>query len=124
MKRELGISRCGLACCLCARNDECAGCNSGECSDKEWCVNRKCSIDKNLEGCYACGEDCTKGLLSKVKSSAFISFIKKYGIEELLDCLDRNEKSGIIYHRAGIVGDYDDFNTVEEVINFIKTGIK
>lgn len=34
MKRELGIARCGLACCLCSENDKCAGCNSGDCPDK------------------------------------------------------------------------------------------
>lgn len=37
MKRELGIARCGLACCLCSENDHCSGCNSGDCPDKEWC---------------------------------------------------------------------------------------
>lgn len=31
MKRELGIARCGLACCLCSENKTCHGCNSGEC---------------------------------------------------------------------------------------------
>lgn len=46
MKRELGIARCGLACCLCAENTHCTGCNSGECPDKEWCENKKCSIEK------------------------------------------------------------------------------
>ena len=25
MKRELGIARCGLACCLCSENDRCSG---------------------------------------------------------------------------------------------------
>lgn len=31
MKRDLGIARCGLACCLCSENDHCSGCNSGDC---------------------------------------------------------------------------------------------
>ena len=26
MKRELGIARCGLACCLCSENVTCKGC--------------------------------------------------------------------------------------------------
>ena len=43
-------------------------------------------------------------------------------MEELLDCLERNEKNGIVYHREGILGDYDDFEDVEELIHFIKTG--
>ena len=54
MKRELGIARCGLACCLCSEN----------------------------------------------------------------------ERNGVVYHREGIVGDYDDFEDVEELIRFIKTGEK
>ena len=33
--------------------------------------------------------------------------------------LERNEKAGIIYHRDGINGDYDD---VEKLIHFIQTG--
>lgn len=61
MKRELGIARCGLACCLCSEN-------------------------------------------------------------ELLDCLERNEEAGIVYHRDGINGDYDNFDDVEKLILFIKTG--
>lgn len=49
MKRELGIARCGLACCLCSENVACAGCDSGECPDKDWCENRKCSISKKSD---------------------------------------------------------------------------
>jgi hypothetical protein len=47
-----------------------------------------------------------------------------YGIEKLLDCLDRNEKKGVVYHREGINGDYDGFDNVEELISFIKSGIR
>ena len=36
----------------------------------------------------------------------------------------RNEKAGIVYHREGIMGDYDDFDELEELINYIKTGKK
>jgi hypothetical protein len=51
-------------------------------------------------------------------------YIKRYGEPNLLDCLERNEKAGVVYHREGIVGDYDDFNDVEELIDFIRTGNK
>ena len=47
---------------------------------------------------------------------------KRGEIYELLDCLERNEKAGIIYHREGIMGDYDEFDDLEELIGFIKTG--
>ncbi len=34
------------------------------------------------------------------------------------------EKTGIIYHREGIMGDYDDFIDLEKLIDFIRTGEK
>jgi hypothetical protein len=38
--------------------------------------------------------------------------------------LERNENHGVIYHRSGINGDYDDFDDVEKLIDFIRTGKK
>lgn len=122
MKRELGIARCGLACCLCSENAACSGCDSGQCPDKDWCENRKCSIAKEIRHCYECDEECRKGLLGKIKPYAFTLFMKRYGEEYLLDCLGRNEANGIVYHRDGINGDYDDFEDVETLIEYIKTG--
>lgn len=49
---------------------------------------------------------------------------RKYGEEKLLDCLERNEKNGVVYHRNGINGDYDDFDDVEQLMNFILTGVR
>lgn len=123
MKRELGIARCGLACCLCSENDKCAGCNSGDCPDKDWCENRKCSVTKNISHCYECDRDCKMGLLSKIKPYAFTLFAKKYGEEYLLDCFEANEKKGVVYHRNGIFGDYDDFDDTQKLIEFIKNGV-
>lgn len=123
MKRELGIARCGLACCLCSENDRCAGCHSDECRVKVFCQNRKCSIERGLSHCFKCeNEDCRKGLLSKVKPCGFTLFARKYGMERLMDCLERNEQKGVVYHRSGIVGDYDEFDSVEELLRFIETG--
>lgn len=122
MKRELGIARCGLACCLCSENTVCGGCNSGNCPDNDWCENKKCAIAQNIHHCYACHEDCRKGLLQKIKPYGFNLFIKKYGEEALLDCLERNEQNGVVYHREGIFGDYDDFDDVEQLLIFIRTG--
>lgn len=122
VKREMGIARCGLACCLCLKNTHCAGCHADDCPDLYWCENRSCSREKGLEGCYACDEECCKGLLKKIKPQAFRLFIQRYGMEELLDCLERNEKNGIVYHRQGIYGDYDDFFDLEMLIDFIRNG--
>lgn len=122
MKRKLGIARCGLACCLCSENVNCSGCDLGECSGKDFCENRKCSLEKGLHHCYECKDDCRKGLLGKIKPYAFTLFAKRYGEETLLDCLEQNEKKGVVYHREGINGDYDDFEDVEELVDFIRTG--
>ncbi|MCQ2433645.1 MAG: DUF3795 domain-containing protein [Oscillospiraceae bacterium] len=130
MKRELGIARCGLACCLCSENVKCKGCPTDGfleldwCQDADWCENRKCVLEKKISGCYECqNSDCRKGLFSdKIKPRAFCEFIRRYGMEELLDCLERNEKNGIVYHRQGIMGDYDDFDDVETLLAFIKNG--
>ena len=122
LKRELGIARCGLACCLCSENERCGGCLSDDCPDKEWCENRRCSLDKELPGCFACTEECRRGMLAKDKPYAFTLFVKRYGEPALLDCLEQNEKIGVVYHRAGICGDYDGFDDIEELFAFLKTG--
>ena len=124
MKRELGIARCGLACCLCSENATCNGCNSGNCPDNDWCENKKCSLEKSIKHCYECDENCQKGLLSKIKHYTFNIFIRQYREEKLLDCLERNERNGVIYHREGVNGDYDDFDDVENLIQFILKGKK
>ncbi len=132
MRRELGIARCGLACCLCSENALCRGCRQDGfldlswCQDADFCENRRCVIEKKLEGCYACRPaECRKGLYAgKIKARAFAEFARRYGIEALLDCLERNEQAGVVYHREGILGDYDDFDDLEELIDFIRTGTK
>jgi len=122
MKRELGIARCGLACCLCSENISCSGCDTGNCPDREWCENLRCSREKGLQGCWECTNDCQKGLLGKIKPSGFRAFVQRYGMTTLLDCLERNEQCGIVYHREGINGDYDNFEEIEALIDFIRFG--
>lgn len=124
MKRELGIARCGLACCLCSENVNCGGCHSDNCPDYACCENRKCSLEKGLSHCYVCEADCRRGILSKIKPYGFTLFLKRYGMEKLLDCLEENETRGIQYHREGINGDYDGFDDVERLIEFISTGMR
>ena len=130
MKRDMGIARCGLACCLCSENVTCKGCRKDGfaelswCKDAGWCEVRKCGMEKNLNGCYECEPlPCRKGLYAdKIKARTFAEFARCYGMEELLDCLGRNEQAGIVYHREGIMGDYDDFDEEEALIEFIRTG--
>lgn len=79
-------------------------------------------MEKGFGHCYDCAQDCRKGLLGKIKPYAFTAFVKRYGEEKLLDCLERNEAAGVVYHREGINGDYDDFDDAEELIAFILSG--
>ena len=113
-----------------SENISCKGCKRDGflelswCKDAEWCENRKCVIGKQKSGCYECEpQNCRKGLYAeKIKPRAFAEFARRYGMEKLLDCLERNEKDGIVYHREGIIGDYDDFEDLESLIQFIRTG--
>ena len=61
-------------------------------------------------------------IAEKIKARAFAEFAHRYGVEELLDCLERNERAGIVYHREGIMGDYDEFDDLDELMAFIRTG--
>lgn len=122
MKRELGIARCGLACCICSENADCSGCHSDSCHDKDWCENRKCCIEKGYDHCFECPEtECRKGMLGKPKPFAFTEFARKNGVETLLDCLERNEAAGVVYHRSGITGDYD-IDDEAVLMRFIENG--
>lgn len=124
MQRERGIAYCGLACCLCQDPPDCVGCKQGGCKDKENCKNYVCCTTKNLDGCYSCQQfACQDSILHKVRIQAFSLFIKKYGEEKLLDCLERNELQGMVYHYpGGHVGDYDQYDTVEDIIHVILHG--
>ena len=122
MRRGLGIARCGVACCLCSEADTCGGCDSGSCPDAATCEARACSEAKGLSHCYEFPEPCRRGILSKIKPRAFTEFARRYGEDHLLDCLARNEAAGVVYHRKGVVGDYNDFDDLEELIVFIETG--
>lgn len=123
MKKEMGFGRCGLACSLCTEKADCAGCTDGGCPDAQTCVNRLCSLEKGIAGCWACGEtDCVKGLLQKIKPRVFCRYIRHNGAEALLDCLARNEAAGVVYHRSGVFGDYDDFTDEAALLRFIRDG--
>lgn len=126
MKKEFGIARCGLACCLCSENESCPGCLADGCAGKDWCEIRKCAIEKGVLHCFECenAETCGKGILAKQKPKAFTLFAKKYGAERLLECLERNERNGIVYHRnpQDHTGDYDVFSNTADVMSLIENG--
>lgn len=50
-------------------------------------------------------------------------FAKQYGVERLLDCLEKNEHDGVAYHYSGsLQGDYDVPRTEDAVIEMILHG--
>lgn len=124
MKRELGIARCGLACCLCTENENCGGCD--QCAQGEECVNRRCTLARGLGHCYECPDagECEKGLLGKVKPRAFTRFARAHGEAALLDRLEAGERDGMVYHRVGVEGDYDAFPSAEALIAFLESGCR
>jgi len=131
MNKEKGIAYCGLACCICSENTTCAGCRNEGCKDKEWCKNYNCCRKKGINGCWECGAfPCQSNykqqanMLDKLRIRAFAKFIKKYGAEKFMECIERNEKAGIVYHYKGqLIGDYDLSGTEEEIMDMILQGI-
>ena len=79
-------------------------------------------MDKGFPHCFECNEACRQGMLGSIKPYRFTLFARQYGLDALLDCLERNEKAGVVYHREGYMGDYDDFDDVEALIHFIQVG--
>lgn len=125
MDKEKGIAYCGLACCLCSENKDCAGCRNDGCKNKEWCKSFNCCKQKGINGCWECSEldTCDNFMLKKLKIGAFAAFIAQYGEEKLMECLERNEKNGVIYHYdGGIIGDYDEVADREQVFKLILNG--
>lgn len=123
VRRELGIAYCGLACCICSENGSCPGCKQNGCAAYAECANYGCVTGRELEGCWECREfPCGRGLLQKPKARAFAAFAKEHGVERLMDCLERNQRAGIVYHYpGGFTGDYD-LPTEEEVLDLLENG--
>ena len=124
MRRELGIARCGLACCLCSENDTCEGCDSGSCPDRDACEVRACSLSRGIDHCFECEafDSCEKVRCFQLKARTLGRFARERGVGRLLDCLERNESAGVVYHRSGIVGEYDDFDDPDALMAFIESG--
>ncbi|MVB11689.1 hypothetical protein CAFE_24120 [Caprobacter fermentans] len=121
MDRAKGVAYCGLACCLCGKNETCAGCRNDGCREKDWCKSFRCCREKGLNGCWECAEfPCENRMFQKPKVTAFAKFLAKYGKKSLMDLLERNESAGVVYHRSGITGDYD-LETEEKVESLLET---
>ena len=109
MKRELGLARCGLACCLCDEHENCLGCDANGCPGANDCRNLLCSKERGLKGCFECPDyPCDSPMLQKPRLRVFSELRKELGDETLLDLLALREQEGVVYHDAGqLTGDYD-----------------
>lgn len=50
---------------------------------------------------------------------AFVQCVKEDGIQKFIGYIEQNEKDGIVYHRAGVMGDYD-LSNEKEVLNLLR----
>ncbi len=117
-----GLAYCGLACCVCSENKDCAGCRNHGCRGKDWCKSYVCCKGGGKSGCWECGEyPCGYPMLDKPRVRAFIEYMKKYGEQDLIAALGRNEKAGVLYHYPReLIGDYDQFQTQEDLFRFLR----
>lgn len=107
--KSKGLAYCGLACCVCSGNAECAGCRNAGCTNKEWCKAFRCCREKGIAGCWECsGYPCDYGMLKKPRIRAFAGLIEAYGEEALIEALGNGEAKGRLYHyKDKLIGDYD-----------------
>lgn len=118
---DKGVAFCGLACCVCSENEDCAGCRNDGCKDKDWCRPYHCCKSKGLKGCWECDEfPCKDAMFDKPRVRAFAKIIGKYGEQKLIAALKSNEDLGITYHYKGkLTGDYDLPSNEEEIAEMV-----
>lgn len=120
-----GIAYCGLACCVCSENKNCKGCQKDNCQDRGNCKNYNCCKLKNLEGCWECSDfPCDCPMLAQLRVKTFSKYVAENSLDHLIHALKNNEECGVIYHYSGqLTGDYDLFQSEEEIIQFINRGL-
>jgi hypothetical protein len=106
---EKGLAYCGLACCLCSENANCAGCRNAGCTGKDSCRIYRCCKEKGIAGCWECQAfPCDARMFTNPRVRAFVRFAAAHGEEKLLDVLAANVEKGLVYHYPNkLVGDYD-----------------
>ncbi len=124
MNKEKGFGYCGLACSLCD-DKNCKGCKMDDSINKDWCKSKSCCKEKNISGCWLCGEyPCGDNIIfAKPKPMAFNQLMREYGPDFLEGVLEENETAGMKYHYEGKTeGDYDKGLNEEAVIDIILKG--
>jgi hypothetical protein len=121
------IAYCGLICGLCQPGEVCNCRSNNHCGKRhapEGCCQYTCCTAKGIGGCWECPDaPCGKDMheAGKVKIRAFITCMKEDGPDRFAEYVVRNAQRGIVYHRAGITGDYD-LETEADVLGLLRTG--
>ena len=122
---ENSIAYCGLVCGFCCPDGKCSCKSENNCGKRlcpEGCYQYNCCTSKGIKGCWECSDSpCYKDMLApgKIKMRAFVQCIKEDGIQKFIGYLEQNEKDGIVYHKSGVMGDYNLFNE-KEVLNLLR----
>lgn len=58
----------------------------------------------------------------KVKMRAFVTCIKEDGLDRFAEYIVRNSERGIVYHRNGVLGDYD-LKSEVDILALLRTGL-
>ena len=124
------IAYCGLICCLCSSDGSCDCKRDNHCGRKtsaKGCFQYNCCTARGFNGCWECPDFCcNKDMFDEehLRFKTFVKCIKEDGIEAFSQYILRNLENGILYHRSGIHGDYDDFDTEEKILHLLRTGEK
>jgi hypothetical protein len=122
---ENSVAYCGLICSFCCTDGRCSCKSDNNCGKRlssEGCYQYNCCTSKGINGCWECADSpCGKDMLAidKIKMRAFVRCIKEEGIQKFIEYLEQNEKDGIVYHRTGVIGDYD-LSSESEVLNLLR----
>jgi hypothetical protein len=122
---ENSVAYCGLICSFCCTDGRCSCKSDNNCGKRlssEGCYQYNCCTSKGINGCWECADSpCGKDMLAidKIKMRAFVRCIKEEGIHKFIEYLEQNEKDGIVYHRTGVIGDYD-LSSESDVLNLLR----
>ena len=119
------IAPCGFICAFCIKSekDGCMGCGT----NGEVCPILDCCKTRGITGCWECSDFpcCECKSFRSIRMQAFLRCAKEEGIHKLAEYLYLNQKSGLHYHYGyTFQGDYDGYNSIEEVLTVLRTGQK
>ncbi len=116
------VAPCGFVCALCIKsiNDDCKGCGT----NGEICPILDCCKDREIRGCWECNDfPCCECNFRGVRIRAFLQCAREEGIYKLAEYLLCNQEKGLDYHYDYTYkGDYDGYQSVEEVLQVLRTG--